>query len=161
MVGRRRVTLEQDQKTQLAAMILGTNETQAIVIPQLIPRLFKLPLSGSVSTPDSNYLDILLALNRTISTQEVTPRGQPQQEIEVLLPYWYITNRNLTQNYVDDEDDFHINPQLVVVSAEVPSFFSSFAASGIVGLCKFEFGILFEICVHLLFFRYYYCFGCW
>ena len=120
-------------------MLQGTNETQFIVINQLIPRLFKLPLSGSISTPDasSNNLDIVLALNRTIYTQEVTPKDQTTQEIEVLLPYWYISNRNITQTYVDDEDDFHINPQLVVVSAEVPSFFSSFAASGIVGLCRF------------------------
>ena len=121
-------------------MVIGNNQTEAVVIPKLIPRLYKLPLSGSVSTPDSsaNNLDIVLALNRTIYTQEVqNDRSGDDQGIEVLLPYWYISNQNVSQHYVDDEDDqIHVNPQLVVVSAEVPSFFSSFAASGIIGLCK-------------------------
>ena len=121
-------------------MVMTSNHTDGIIISNLIPRLYKLPLSGSISTPDSssNNLDIILALNRTIYTSTVdSERGITS--VETILPYWYIANRNLTQVYVDDDDTVnHINPQLVVVSAELPSFFSaSLAASGIIGLCLY------------------------
>lgn len=142
LFGKSQTTLDTEQRQKLSEMIFSTNQTQQVVIPNLIPRLYNLPISGSVSTPDSNNLDIILALNRTITTERVTNDNlAATEEIDVLLPYWFISNRNVSQHYVDDEDDsIHLNPQLVVLSAEVPSLFGgSLAASGIVGLCKFVF----------------------
>lgn len=141
LLGRTQISLDNDLRQRMADMILGSNETEAVVIPKLIPRLYQLPLSGAIETPDnsSNNLDIVLALNRTIYTLQVTSDvGSETQEIDVLLPYWYLTNRDAFPTYVDDTDgSVHLSPQLVIVSAEAPAFFSSFAATGIIGLCEY------------------------
>lgn len=169
LFGRSKVLLNVLQREQLANMIFSTNQTQRVVIPNLIPKLYNLPLSGSIEIPNSpsNNLDIVLALNRSISTETVVNSQGIDEEIQLLLPFWFVSNKNYTQHYVDDDDtSIHASPQLILVSAEVPSILGgSLAASGIIGLCKFikKNTILFvkRVFNEKYNYRYHYCFYCW
>lgn len=121
-------------------MMGGNEQVSSIIVQDLIPRLYKLPLSGAISVPDTNNLDIVLSLNRTIYDKEVlTNSNSTPSSVEVLLPYWYIANSpyNQSLNYVDEADEYYPNPELVITNADIPSILSaSLAASGIIGLCK-------------------------
>jgi len=118
--------LNNDQKYNLASVMIGTNSTAGIT--SLMPRFYRLPISAPISTANQLEVSITLSLlQETESIEVVLPNGTVTNYSR-FIEYWQIEQQN--DNLLFNESGI----QIVTISSLVPLFAVSFASTGIIGL---------------------------